>query len=251
MEAVPVPLYLNWSFWAVIVSIAALALSQLPPIHILLKKAKIDVELYSKVNLTHKVGNPNLQLHLIISNIGGRKIKIKNIQTKIVRDGNEVANLPAQNFLQNPADKNTVLLTSFSLNPNEEWAHIANFVNYFGREEERKYRELEGKLITDIQEKREKIEGELKELIAAEPENVEPFEAFFTEHFVWLAGEYELSISIKTDNPSANIEKKYRFTMFEYYEEELRKIVEKYKYGSGIYWEPSAPYNVLLEIKEA
>lgn len=68
-EPASVPLYLNWSFWAVVVALCAVVLSQIPPIHLLLKKAKLDLELYSRIHLTHKVGNPNLQLHLIISNI--------------------------------------------------------------------------------------------------------------------------------------------------------------------------------------
>lgn len=112
MEVATNPFYLNWSFWAVIVSIVALALSQLPPVHVLLKKAKIDFELYSKVSITHKVGNPNLQLHTIIRNVGGKKILIKGIRAKISRDGNELTTLPGQYFLQDPSDKNTVLLTT-------------------------------------------------------------------------------------------------------------------------------------------
>ena len=46
METITTPIYLDWSFWAVIVAIAAVVLSQIPPIHVLLKKAKLDLELY-------------------------------------------------------------------------------------------------------------------------------------------------------------------------------------------------------------
>ena len=38
--------------------------------------------------------------------------------------------LSAQNFLQEPSDKNAVLFTSFSLNPNEEWGHIVNLLKW-------------------------------------------------------------------------------------------------------------------------
>jgi len=68
MEEVTTPLYLNWSFWAVVFAAIAIALSQLPPIRLWFKKAKLEIELYSKIAITHKVGNPNLQLHLIINN---------------------------------------------------------------------------------------------------------------------------------------------------------------------------------------
>jgi hypothetical protein len=111
-EAVATPLYLNWTFWAVVVAALAIFLSQLPPVHMLLKRAKLDMELYSRIHITHKVGNPNLQLHLILSNVGGKTIKIKGITSAIKRDGNQIAVLPAQNYLQNPKErqeKGTVL----------------------------------------------------------------------------------------------------------------------------------------------
>ncbi len=38
-----IPLYLDWSFWAVVVAAVAVALSQLPPIHILIKKAGLEI----------------------------------------------------------------------------------------------------------------------------------------------------------------------------------------------------------------
>ena len=80
MQNVAAPLYMDWSFWAVVIAFAALVLSQLPPIHVMLKRAKLDLELYSKISITHKLGNPNLQLHLILSNIGGRRVSVTDIK---------------------------------------------------------------------------------------------------------------------------------------------------------------------------
>ena len=71
-ETASIPIFSDWSFWAVIVAATAIVLSQIPPIHLLLKKAKIDLELHSRIVITHKVGNPNIVLPLIISNVGGR-----------------------------------------------------------------------------------------------------------------------------------------------------------------------------------
>ena len=145
-----IPLYLNWSFWAVLVATLALILSQLPPVHLLFRRCRLDVEPYSRIHLTHKVGNPNAQLHLILTNVGGRSVKVKEINLKFTRDGKDVAFLPAQNYLQNPGDKATVLFTSFSLKPKEEWAHIVNFLNYFSRADEKKYRSAESSLKQSI-----------------------------------------------------------------------------------------------------
>src|SRR5690606_16295838 len=99
MQNVAMPLYMDWSFWAVVVASIAVLLSQLPPIHVIYKKAKLDLELYSKISITHKLGNPNLQLHLILNNIGGRRVRVKDINVAISRDGIHLINLPAQNYL--------------------------------------------------------------------------------------------------------------------------------------------------------
>jgi hypothetical protein len=162
----------DMKFWSLIIALTALVLSQLPPIKDWFKKAKIDFELYSKISLTHKVGNPNLQLHLIISNIGGRKVRVKKINATVSREGSELLTLPAVNYLQDPSDKNNVLFTSFSLDPEEEWGHIVNLLNFFGREEEKEYRKLESDLISDIREKRKQLPDDPKVLIEADPDKV-------------------------------------------------------------------------------
>ena len=50
-----IPFYSDMGFWAVVVASVAILLSQIPPISLLLKKARIDFELYSKISLTHNV----------------------------------------------------------------------------------------------------------------------------------------------------------------------------------------------------
>lgn len=44
METENIPLYLDWSFWAVIVATAAIILSQLPPVILWFRKARIELE---------------------------------------------------------------------------------------------------------------------------------------------------------------------------------------------------------------
>lgn len=154
MEAATTHLYSNWSFWAVLVSAIAVLLSQLPPVRLWFKKAKLDIEMYSKISITHKVGNPNLQVHLIINNIGGRKIRVKGISASIKKDGKLVATLPAQNYLESQSSQNTLLFTPFSLAPSQEWAHIINLLNFFNREDEQEYRGLEAKMLANYRSKK-------------------------------------------------------------------------------------------------
>lgn len=254
MADAEIPLYFNWSFWAVVVSIIAVVLSQIPPIKELLKKAKLDLEVYSKISVTHKVGNPNLQLHLILSNIGGRNVRVKDIVVSISRDENYLTTLPAQNYLQNQNDQNTLLFTTFSLKPGEEWAHIANFLNFFNRGDEKIYQNIEGAMITDYREKAKelKIEENAGHLIEHPKGLVDQALDFYNSKNIWKSGEYILKVGVVTNNHLADISKEYRFTIFESHEEQLAAITEYYKLGGGIWWNPKlVQTSVILPITEA
>ena len=73
--------------------------------------------------------------------------------------------------------------------------------------------------------------------------------SFFNECFIWTTGEYEVVFKVTTDIPSADIEQKYRFMVFESHEADLRRIAENYKFRSGIYFENKQPQNVIIELK--
>lgn len=252
MQTEAIPLYLDWSFWAVIVAFIAVILSQIPPIKELLKRAKLDLEVYSKISITHKVGNPNLQLHLIISNIGGRNIRIKDICVSLSRDGRELVSLPAQNFLQNQNDQNTLLFTTFSLAPHQEWAHITNFLNFFDRVEEKKYQDIEGEMIADFRAKAKGLDVEKRVSIEHPEDLVSRAFDFFNSKFIWQSGEYQMNINVMTSNDVANIAKQFRFTVFETHTEQLKAITEQYKIGGGIYRTPEkVQMSVILPISEA
>jgi hypothetical protein len=127
------PFYADWKFWSVIVSAVALILSQLPPIHVMLRSARLEVEAYSRILLNHKIGNPNAHLYIRISNVGGREVRIQSITLHFERGTKDNFRLPARTYFQAPSDKQALLLTSFKLKPNEEWGHVVHFYNMFSR----------------------------------------------------------------------------------------------------------------------
>jgi hypothetical protein len=245
-----VPIYLNWSFWAVIIALLALILSQLPHIHILLKRAKLDIEMYSRIHISHKVGNPNLQFLLVLNNAGGRTVKIKGITATVKKDGKQIATLPAQNYLQNQNDKTPLIFTRFSLKPKEEWAHIVNFLNYFFRADEKKYRDAESKLLAEVIEKRKQPQNK-DAIIEVGEEFTKVFMEMFKEKFLWLPGEYEMHVYVDAKPTRASIKKDYRFTLFESDSEELSKSMEDYKSGDGIFWDSGNHPGVIVQISEA
>jgi len=78
------PFYLDWTFWTAVVAAVALILSQLPPVLSWFRRAKIDIEVYSRIGLSHKIGNPNASMHIILSNSGGRALRIKKVSLQMV-----------------------------------------------------------------------------------------------------------------------------------------------------------------------
>lgn len=241
-------LFTDWKFWSFLVAAIALVLSQLPPLHILLRRAKLDLELYSRISITHKVGNPNLTAHLIIRNIGGRKLRIKSIVAEIHRDNNLICALPAQTFMSDPLDKQTMILTSFNLSPDEESSFVANFLNYFSRDEEKIYKAAEKKLKDKISEIRKSLKED--EIAKVDESYCLPFEDLFKKKFIWKAGEYRLSIWVKTETPTADLCKSFRFTLFESQSDELSSYMNDINTGAGIYWLSSEHSGIGIEIEE-
>jgi hypothetical protein len=233
-QMVQIPLYLDWAFWSVAISVIAVVFSQLPPVHILLRRAKLDVEAYSRLHLTHTIGNPNVNLHLIINNIGGREIKVKKITLDFQREKEPAFTIPAQGYFQMPTDKTTVLLTSFKLKPKEEWAHMVQFFPPFSRKDEKEYKQHASNLKQDLEEKqRKKFTDPLVDM-TADAGHVAPLLQFFKEHFQWMDGEYELTLKVETEPKAASLVKKYRITLFESDSKELEGYCDDYKYGLGV-----------------
>ena len=86
---IEIPFYQDWKFWSFIISGVAVLLSQLPPVRILVKPKRLDVEVHNRVNITHKVGNPNFGMHVSLGNSGGRNLRIRELKLKIQKDGED------------------------------------------------------------------------------------------------------------------------------------------------------------------
>ncbi|HJW43576.1 MAG TPA: hypothetical protein VJ463_03935 [Geothrix sp.] len=244
------PFYLDWKFWSFVTSFFAIILSQVSPIRVWFRKAKLEIEAYSRVMINHKVGNPNVQLHLILTNVGGRLIKVRSIVLSMKRGEEITFTVPAQNFFQLPTDKESVLMTPFKLKPGEDWGHIISFFNHFSRAEDKEYRQLESNLRSDIYAKRAVLTD--KEVdVPADQKYVDPLVSFFNKKFCWEPGEYEIELQIEAEPVSASTRSKFRFTLFESDTQELREIQKGYAYGAGIYYEPPRVTGLFLPLTKS
>lgn len=228
------PIYLDWQFWSAVVALLALALSQLPPVRLWFRPRKLDVEVHSRLQVTHKVGNPNVGIFVSVTNSGGRNLRVREMNLAVSRDGKSLGTLPAQNFFETSSSQNSVLFVPFTLKPGETWAHGANFLQLWDRATEKLYRESESVLSADLRRKfAARPEGD-KNPVKAEPELVKPFMEMYERQFVWFPGEYVIELSVASEPGSASFSKKYRFTLFESDSTELRSHTDDYPHGGGL-----------------
>ena len=245
----PTPFYLDWQFWSAVVAAIALVLSQLSPVHVLLRRACLRCETFSRMHLTHKIGNPNAQWHLIIENIGGKAIRVKAMSLVFTKAGGPSFELPAQNYLRTSDASENVMFTPFRLAPGDEWAHIVNFFALFSRDDNKLYRQLESAIRSDILGQREDPANKDKFLVA-DPKSVQPLMAFFARQFKWEPAEYQVELRILTDLPKANVSQRYRFSLFESESNELRNYSDGYRYGAGVYWVSPAQPGIVVPVHE-
>lgn len=251
MEAsLVVPFYQDLKFWSFLVSLAAFALSQLPPIKLWFKSKKLSIEIHHRVNITHKVGNPNFSFHLSLGNHGGRNIRISGMKVKLFRDGQELGVLPAQNYFESPKDQYPIFFVPFTLKPEEGWSHTVRYLNFFDRATDKHYRANESALRLDVQSKIGARDANDKNAVVAQAELVEPFLKLFDKMFIWEPGEYTFELIVET-NPSPDVfVKKYRFTLFESETKELRDHANDYKFGGGISYDIDTHIGIFVPIAE-
>ena len=229
------PIYLNWEFWTAISAVLALILSQIPPLYQLLGRAKLSIEVFPRIAIGHKVGYPNLQIGIVLSNAGGRQAKIKKILITILREGTTIATLPAQMYSPESEPTKQLLFTGFKIKPNEDRTHNFNFYMDLPRNQEREMSEKTLTLMNDIAAKKLK-EKNTDVLIEADPADVQPFHEILIKNFIWLEGEYVMDIRVQSPDANVFVEKKFRFTLYESDSNQLRNYESRYKYGEGIFW---------------
>lgn len=243
----PSPFYLDWTFWTAALALIAIVLSQLPPLHVLFRPGRVELEAFDRIQVTHWMGKPNAVLHMILTNTGGRAIKVKSLSMKFKHESGGEFTLPGRGYFQSPADQNAVILTSFRLPSMGEWKHIVNFFAPSSRAEERELDQIKSAIRNDIVP-RKVLPGNQNLLLEASSELIAPAHEFFRRQFKWIPGEYEVALEIRTEPENASIERKFRITIFESDTAQLEDYTERYKYGAGVYYSDSDLVPVFLPL---
>lgn len=246
------PIYLNWTFWTAALALIAVVLSQLPPVRVLARRTKVLLEPYSFLQVTEAFGNPNVNLHVHLTNAGGRDVTIHSLNLTLKGEDGQFE-LPARTFTA-PGGQGDRLFTRFVLKPGGEWGNIVNFHKPFSAGDERELRQLIKDLKATINKalvERSAEELEKKELVEAPPGKVTPLLEFFAHHNRWRAGEYEATIRVECKPTKTSASRYFRFTLFEADVHDLTKErTEKYKYGFGVYIPDKDRMEVRPQIKD-
>jgi hypothetical protein len=158
--------------------------------------------------------------------------------------------LPAANFFQKQADKDTTIFTSFPLLPGEEWGHIVTFFPYLTRQDDKYIKGLISRLHADILAKRKVLDFP-KEDVRADETLVTPFIELLNRQFKWKADEYELVVSVTTQPPARLPDQRYRFTIFESDEADMRSVTEGYAFGYDIIVNTQSNAGLFVRLQDA
>lgn len=246
----PETLLVDWQFWTALFAFLAIVLSQLPPVRMWFRPNKLEVEVHSRITVTHKVGNPNVTLYVSIANTGGRTPRISGISVDVKRDGKFVTDLPAQSYFETPASQSSILFVPFTLKPGESWGHATNFYSEWDRTTEKLFRESESNLRARIKEKIEARAENDKNPVIVEDAFLEPFQSLFRSKFIWQPGEYIIELHVQTTQGAGSFKKCYRFTLFESDSKELISHTDDYKYGGGLSYNVDKHVGIFVPLTE-
>jgi hypothetical protein len=247
------PFYLDWTFWTAAVAVAALVLSQLPPVRVLLRRTSLRMQPYDRLNVTHYLGNPIINLHVQILNAGGRTVRVQSLSLEITPEDGSTFTLPAQSFSRADGTPGSFLFTPFSLVPDKEWANFVGFFAPFSMNDERLSKALTKELRTDINrtlDTRSKVSPEKKELVVSTATCVTQLTGFYATHKRWVPGEYSVLLNLRCEPASASVTRRFRFTLFEADAQEFDERASHYNFGAGVYFTDGALTEVYPRIKD-
>ena len=248
------PLYLDWTFWTAVVAGLALVLSQLPPLRVLFRRAALTLQPYDRLNVTHYLGNPNVNLHVQLTNTGGRAVRVFSLTLRITRDDGATVTLPAQTFTLPDDTDSSMIFTPLALEPDDEWATFVTFFVPFSVTDEREWKRLAKDLRADVNAKRTAYRlqagEEAKEALEADPAKVAPISGFFRAKRFWQPGEYAARLTAECSPPRASVTRQFRFTLFESDVQDLDEREAHYKYGAGVYFNDTEEVAVNPRIRD-
>lgn len=244
--------HLDSGYWQGLVALAALVLSQLPPVRIWFKQRRLDIDVPEEIVVTHKVGNPNIYLLVALRNKGGRPARVTGIYMQIRRENGDWFRLDAYRF-ENPGLQGQFVMMPFEMAGDSLWVRNYLFYKNIERQDDQIFRRSKQALLRRIHEIRKErgIANDSAEIVSVEAEYAEPFRRLFDKQFRWQVGQYEVELVVEAEPDKATARANYRFALFESDVEVLREHVEEFETGgAGITWKGNRDLNVVATLSK-
>jgi hypothetical protein len=233
-------------FLGVIVALIAVILSQLPPVHELLKGIKVKLIRPEQIAIGHFLGNLHVYLKLDIRNIGGREVNIGEVICIIrERHTESVRKMPARTYFsrQSAAPNQWIersQVGTISLKPGEYWSETVDCYKLWTREEEEETNKIIGRFRRDIFNKnllRQAQQCQLHQVVEVDEQLVCEAKNFFENKYKKIKlekGNYNLIIAIISDSKSKKELGLFGFDFTIFSSDFLTQSIEDYRYGYGI-----------------
>ena len=222
---------------SLVISLIALGAATYKPIWNLIHKARLLVEPYAQILIMHGMGNPQINMSLILTNVGGHNLSINNIMLNLSYNDNPIP-LKAQSFFKWGTNETPLYFSRLSLAAEKDWNNVVVFYTALSKADEDTTRTIARNLRRDIRGKideRNRVNTQNTTLIEGDNRYVAAALEFFNNHNKWVQGEYRAELKFDCTPKHASCSYTFRFTLYETDANIIREYCEnKYKYGFGV-----------------
>ena len=250
--------------WMALTAIAALVLSQLPPvlprIWGFVRGGTVLVTSQDSFGLTHHLGRAFLILPVQIENTGSIPVTVASIDCVVRRLGtgadSDVWRMPARTYYADSTQSwqgggpSRLFIGAIHLKPGETWQEVVHCYKPSSLDDEEKAQELQDEIADYIYRKlRERREAgdDDRRLVEVDEKLVDDARDFANRMFGLTKGEYELYVSASDRGGGLLGVAKYQFILYENMIRSLRSISEEYQYGFGVSEGPPPHKRTLIE----
>jgi len=231
------------TFWATVIALLALILSQLPPIAQLLKRRQLLIIVSEQLALYHYLGNIQFLAFLGLHNTGGRDVTIGRIDCVIADEDGHRWPVPAQTYLSRQPSAVAgqaapeLFMDWISLKPGGHWGETVHFFKVWSVQDEQNAASLTSRMRADINAKLAlRKPDEAKKPAEADDALVKEATELFEKKFNLTKGNYRLVIAALSEKKEPLTVRGFDFTLFDHQIQALRSATEDYKVGAGVYY---------------
>jgi hypothetical protein len=235
--------YRQTAFWAVIISVIALILSQLPPIRTWIPNQDVKIEVGNRIGFPSNMGIPGYQILVDLKNTGNRSLTISNLGLEVTYPNGTAKRVDAISYIKilpGQSEPQSFPITSIKLNAGEGWTEMVGFTATPSPSEEEEINRLRLQIYQSYLSKVKAMSPsqynpsfpiEVDSKVVAEASN------FFNQKFDLEKGIYKAAVICDINGRKATL-KKFEFTLYDYHINMYKSQAEDYKYGWGVYAPP-------------